>query len=188
MRTLYIKNKTKMKKLTIISILILMTIMVFSQEPLRYETIEKLDSSYSKELIFNKMNEWIAINYVSANNVIQLSNKESGLIIVKAIIRYNGCGKWDKAYWGFIKYTLKINIKDYSYRIVVSDFIHEAWQSNKYGVSLGLLLDKPVNVKSMNAKWAQKNLIPDIIEKMTTHSINFFNDINKNILKNDTEW
>lgn len=39
----------------------------------------------SKTEIFGSINKWIALNYNSAQNVVQLKDKESGNIIVKGI-------------------------------------------------------------------------------------------------------
>jgi hypothetical protein len=60
--------------------------------------------------------EWIAINYVSANDVIQMDEKEIGKIIVKGIFIHRNMGVDYKYH-----HTLKIETKDGKARITLGD-------------------------------------------------------------------
>lgn len=71
--------------------------------------------SKKKDKAFIGANAWIAKNYVSGKDVIQLSDKESGTMIVK------GSYKWkfpvdpplNTTFWeGWVKYSLTVRVKD----------------------------------------------------------------------------
>ena len=84
--------------------------------------------SITKTELFYKINKWIDINYNSAQDVIQLSNEESGNIILKGIskIKYSNPSKIVypnfKSTPSFIdlqfNHQLEINIKDNKYRLI----------------------------------------------------------------------
>lgn len=79
----------------------------------------------TKSEIFSLINKWIAINYNSSKNVIQMSDLESGTIIVKGInsinyrnsnyVVYNTTNQFLKM---DVKHLLEISVKDNKYRIV----------------------------------------------------------------------
>ena len=50
---------------------------------LKYEEVVQVDSSNSKDILFDKLNRFVVFNYTSSNDVIQLNDKEGGNIIVK---------------------------------------------------------------------------------------------------------
>lgn len=74
----------------------------FSQLTLK-ETI-KFDTAFSKSKLFDKSEEWIALKFVSANDVIQLKNKDNGKIIIK--------GNLGDSY--ITQFTLMLSCKDSS--------------------------------------------------------------------------
>ena len=103
----------------------------FSQE---YEYEEKIITGIfevegkSESEIFSAINKWIALNYNSAQNVVQLNDKESGTIIVKGIneaVYKNAIkemypnNKYMQEY-NTVKFnhTIEINCKDNRYRII----------------------------------------------------------------------
>jgi len=84
----------------------------------------------SKDEIHSIINQWIAENYNSANNVIQMNDKEAGMFIVKGInsITYkNVSGKTMMPNNPYVteyktidtKHTIKINIRDGKYKLKV---------------------------------------------------------------------
>ena len=82
----------------------------------------------SKSEIFSAINKWIALNYNSAKNVVQLNDKESGTIIVKGINKavYKNVMKEMYPKNKFMQeyntvefnHTIEINVKDNRYRII----------------------------------------------------------------------
>jgi len=160
---------------------------ILAQEPVEFIITETLDSTYSKEIIFNKIHLWIVDRYVSANDVIQMADKEMGIFVVKGRFEYSGCGRYNSSYRGWILHTLTIKIKDNRYRIEITNLSHESWQNGAHQTSLGQVYDHSLNVKGMNAKWAQKHIRPDIIEKMKIKSKVLSYDIKQSIIAND-DW
>ena len=71
----------------------------------------------NKDEIFTGALEWIALKYNSANDVIQLKDKEAGKIIVKGNFSSSLFGKQ-----GFLKHTLRLEFKDNRFRYTYTDF------------------------------------------------------------------
>lgn len=79
------------------------------------------DSGCTKDLLFNSISVKIASVYNNSQKVVQYSDKASGEIVCKGNFSMWGtiapCGIWH--------YTLKISIKDYKYRIIITDIYSE---------------------------------------------------------------
>lgn len=121
-----------MKKLQLILVLIFTINQVFSQELTLNETglytsqqVIKTDEQ-DAEILFNKCMEWIALNYRSAQDVIQYSDKENLKIICKGSFITN-------LFWksGFIPHTLSLEIKKGRFRQTYSDFSYVSDGSGK---------------------------------------------------------
>ena len=84
-----------------------------------------VDVELSKKEIYQKLNEWIGLNYVSAKDVIQLNTDE--MIIVKGSIPIN----FEFHYGTFeigVRHTLQISFRENKYKI---DFLPtSAYQTN----------------------------------------------------------
>jgi len=81
----------------------------------------------TKNEIYVKAYEWIAKTFTSAKDVIQMSDKEAGKIVAKAVIPVPG---QHDSYGGtlgndYVHYTITIDIKDGKYRCVLSNFYHK---------------------------------------------------------------
>ncbi|SEA96630.1 protein of unknown function [Flavobacterium gillisiae] len=82
----------------------------------------------TKSEIFSSVNKWIAINYNSSKNVIQMNDLESGTIIIKGIneVQQKSSTKIlcpnmkNIPEYSTVKYnhTIEINIKDNKYRVI----------------------------------------------------------------------
>ena len=123
-----------MKKINLIFgfIFVLMTSLnCYAQEySLEEKTIKGVFDTEGKSRteIFASINKWIALNYNSAQNVVQLNDKESGNIIVKGINEAVYKNVMKELYpknkfmqeFSTIKFnhTVEINIKDNKYRII----------------------------------------------------------------------
>lgn len=123
-----------MKYLILIFTFLTMTLTSFKSYSQKFEYEEKaITGIYEAEgktklEIFSSINKWIALNYNSAKNVVQLNDKESGTIIVKGINKalYKNVIKEmypKKKYiqeYNTVKFnhTIEINIKDNKYRII----------------------------------------------------------------------
>ncbi len=86
----------------------------------------------SKTDLYLKGKEWIATTFKSANDVIQMDDKEGGIIIGKGVIKIDptcevcGASGIHKTQSGFIEFTFKIEFKDGRYRYEFTNFNHKA--------------------------------------------------------------
>jgi hypothetical protein len=88
----------------------------------------KVDSvNFTKSEIYDKAKLSIAEIFNSPKTVVQFDDKDSGKILIKAAFETqdvkNGFGSVVGS--NFIDYTLLIEIKDYKYRITISDHNHK---------------------------------------------------------------
>jgi hypothetical protein len=87
-------------------------------------SIEYVDSAsvrLTKNEIFNKANEWISTSYNSSKAITQLSNSETGRIILKPTIPVYSIG----SSIGHVNYTFIITCKDSVYTCSITNLIHE---------------------------------------------------------------
>lgn len=115
-------------------------------EPILFDSVIKVDSA-SKDEIYSALINWIGTNYNSSKNVIEIEDKESGLIILNALFKYETRGIKYIYCSGVIKYKMKIQIKDNRFKVTMMNFRHEA--KNMDG-SLGLLTTKEKRDKSLS--------------------------------------
>ena len=126
-----------------------------SQNPLKFEQVFNAEGK-TKDEMFSKAMLWVADKYNSANDVVQLSDKDAGNIIVKAMYNHRyGKAMTYGGSWGNITYTLSIQFKDDKYRIAVGPFIHE-YEPPKtmISISYGLVTDSIY----CSQKWGKKKM------------------------------
>lgn len=128
-----------MKKVVLLALFVFSSLSIFSQEKLLLEKVITVDS-VQKEYIYNSIKEWIGLNYVSAKKVIEIDDKEAGLIIMNATTTYTMGKLRYLAYDGYLSYTIKIQIKDNRFKVEITNFLHKS-NSETYREywSLGLL-------------------------------------------------
>jgi hypothetical protein len=162
-----------MKKFTMtFTIMTVITMAVFGQETMIYTEVIQNDSVSQNEL-YNRAKLWFATAYNSANDVLQIDNKEEGQIIGKAVMKYNPIViSGSEQTKGIIKYTIKIFVKEGRYKYEITDFIHDAY-GNQYGKSsMGLITTEKEcpNPKPMAKSWSNKvwdDIKSQIAENMT---------------------
>ena len=160
--------KSKQYKMKLISTIILIlgfSIICYSQENkderLTYADVTKLDSSILATDLYVRARAWFAEKYVSANDVIQMEDKENGLIIGKGKIKYTSDIFYgSEGTKGSIQYTIKVSVRQGRYRYEVTDFIHEGNPFNSAGqFSFGLITNSetcPYDFKFGSQKWSDK--------------------------------
>lgn len=127
-----------MKRIMIFAIISLSFSGLFAQERLSFEKVITVDS-IKKNDIYNGLKEWVGMNFVSAKNVIELDDKEAGLIIVNPLRDYT-IGKLQYlCYDGYIKYSIKMQIKEGRFKVVITNFMHENNPGNNSSCQLGLI-------------------------------------------------
>jgi len=110
----------------IVGLIVLTSLNLSAQETLSFEKVIKTDS-VGKKIIFATINDWFATTYNSSNDVIQMNDKDAGILIGKGLFEYNSnrhpfFSQYE--YDGNIKYTIKIYVKDNRYKVVLTDFEH----------------------------------------------------------------
>ncbi len=141
-----------MKKLFVICITLLLTTVASAQEPMTYEKVIQAEN-LDKTSIYVALRAWFSETYNSAKSVIQMEDKDAGLIIGNATRKYNHGGLSYLCYEGYLKYTIKVQIKDGRYRAEITDIRHEVLPGNARACILGLI----TTAEKHQEKGMQKN-------------------------------
>ncbi|WP_213279373.1 DUF4468 domain-containing protein [Chryseobacterium indologenes] len=114
-----------MKKILFV-LAIILGVLVFSQE-LKYEEVVHVDSTATKEELYNRARSWVRKTFNKKNSIIEVDNKASGEIIASGIVDY----RKRKNYFGAscvegpVRLTLSIYVKDGRYKYVFHSFDHK---------------------------------------------------------------
>lgn len=95
--------------------------------------------SLKKDALFLKTKEWIALNYKSANDVIQLADKESSKIILKGNFSTNMFMKE-----GSLEHTLILSFKDGKLRYSYTDLSYYSSGSGKMNFESNMAFKKKI--------------------------------------------
>jgi len=89
-----------------------------------YESVTKIDSVNAPDL-YQRARAFMALTFKSANSVIQMDDKEAGIIIGKG--NYDGIvsGIGKPQVYGPVNFTVTINIKDGRYKLTITDFYND---------------------------------------------------------------
>lgn len=162
-----------MKRLLMLFLLFFIVGFGYSQEPLEYSEVIYTDS-VGKDMIYAAIYEWFALNYNSANDVIQMSDKEAGIIIAKGIKRYSA-GKWNRTcYEGIINYAIKVYTKDNRYKVVLTNFIHSVDPQRNPVCALGLITTAEGHPSTGRMKKFNDEIWNEIKSKMKVFSTGIF--------------
>lgn len=128
-----------MKKLTFLFFCIVaLFLKVNAQESIKFSKVIQAEGM-DKTALFVALNDWFATNYNSAQDVLQMSDKEAGVIIGKGNFDYTYGDAMHSSFDGIIKYTIKVYVKDNRYKVDLMSFNHEG-----KSMSVGVLSDKEV--------------------------------------------
>lgn len=83
-----------------------------------YTEVIKIDD-LSKSDLYKRAKKWVVLNYKSANDVIQLDDKEDGIIIAKGTFGIRYYTRNPK-----IEHTLQIETKNGRFKYTISNFIY----------------------------------------------------------------
>lgn len=154
-----------------------------------YTEIVYADSTLKKKDLFKKAIEWVALNYNSANDVIQLKDEESGKIIVKGnmVVVINPMGF---VFERRLKHTITIDTRDGRCRINITDFRGEFKVSSQYETTL------EQEIECVNVRWKKKPMFQKFgLELLTNcdkeiHRVldSFSNYIQKPTDKKKDDW
>ena len=128
----------KMKKILII----LMCFTFFSglSQEIKFDEIIIVDSTRTKEDLYNTAKVWIAQKHNNGKAVIQIENKDEGFILGKVKVSYEPDFLSGSAgARGFIGYTLKLSFKNGRYKFEIFDFEHFGTYISGYNFSIGIV-------------------------------------------------
>ncbi len=128
-----------MKKVMVLAVMAVLMIssLMAQNNKLSFEKVIKVDS-IQKQFIYNGIKEWIGMNFVSSKNVIEVDDKDVGIIIINALTDYSMGKLRYLAYEGYLRYTIKLQIKDGRFKIEITNFTHQVNNSPSYW-SIGIL-------------------------------------------------
>jgi hypothetical protein len=133
---------------------------------------EKIDScSLTKDQLYNKTKLWLANTFTDSKSVIEVDDKENGVIVGKGNFEFYY--KYMTKVYSTCFYTIKINFKDSTYRIQL------------YNVSAAAGLDAvPVDVEDLN-KHPDKTLSKKMLPEIDTHIHALFKNYSESLQVND---
>ncbi|MCD4697867.1 MAG: DUF4468 domain-containing protein [Bacteroidales bacterium] len=133
-----------MKRIKLIaSLFILMSTSILAQDNISYETVIKTDS-VGKSMIYTTIYDWFASNFNSANEVIQMADKDAGVIIGNGSKIYDYGKTSYTCYDGLLDFTLKVYIKNNRYKVVFTNIKHTINAGNSSSCELGMITSAEV--------------------------------------------
>lgn len=176
-----------MKKTLILFCLIIISSTINSQNPIKVDTIISI-ANISKDDLFVKASTWIAQKYNSAQDVVQYSDKEAGVIVCKGLFSHSFGNPMIYGFFnGKISYTLSIKVKDGKCRVTIDGFTHKS--DTSVGYDFGLIKD----TDTYDGRWRKKKSAikywGDLKEKSTQFGENVIFNISYALsLSNEDNW
>ncbi|MGB1050834.1 MAG: DUF4468 domain-containing protein [Chitinophagales bacterium] len=173
----------------------LIPVLVCGQETLTYEEVIQVESM-SKEELFNRAKFWFVASYNSYNDVLQLEDKENGVIIGKANIKYepsflSGSGTTR----GVVSYMIKVSTKEGRYKYEITDFFHDPYDKSntisRYSVGMITNDEENPNPKAMAKGWSNKvwkDIKSQIESEMSLLIISLTSEMNKPVESEEDDW
>ena len=108
-----------MKKLGVVFVMLLMTFSIYAQQINKDKNgvFLVVEVDLTKKEIYQKVNEWIAINYKSANDVIQLNTEDKVILKGNYLFQYQTFGEYERLIDFRLEHRLSISIKENKYKI-----------------------------------------------------------------------
>jgi hypothetical protein len=121
-----------------------------SGSPTAKEGVITLDSTFSKDFLYGKCLEWFAIAFKNSKAVLQMQDKESGIIIGKALFTTKVKGNFFvPEVKETVSYIVKIMVKSGKVKYEISNFETTGF--------FGVLKDGPITTNTpVNKKLLQK--------------------------------
>ena len=163
----------------------------FGQENFSFSKVIKTNNLSTTD-VYIAVNDWFASTYGSSKEVIQVSDKETGKIVGKALMDYSYGKAAYGCYEGNIDYTIKVNIRDGRFKVDIENFIHSVNIGNSKACALGLITTNEMHsTKGMSKKY-HNNAWVNIKENCKTYVENIFKSIEESISKysksEEEEW
>lgn len=163
-----------MKQLICILFAAMISVNALAQEKLTFSEVIPVEN-LNKADIYAALRGWVATSYNSAQDVIQMDDKDAGIIICSALFEYSYGKMQYKAYEGVIKYTLKLQIKDGRFKAEVGNIIHQNNRGNAEKCNLGAITTAETYTDKGLQKKFDNNVWNDIKMKSEEYAKNIFN-------------
>jgi hypothetical protein len=164
-----------MKKL-LFTYLFLLSVSLFAQKPLEFNSIVKVEG-VTKNDIYVQVNDWLATTFNSANDVIQMADKDAGKFIAKGQVNYSIGKMMYNCTDGALRFTIKVSVRDNKFRFILTQISHKSYGNSN--CEFGTVTDAELfQIKGGGKKWRNKVWV-DIKSKA--------NDLHKNLLSSITD-
>ncbi|MBK8673343.1 MAG: DUF4468 domain-containing protein [Bacteroidetes bacterium] len=150
---------------------------LFAQEdsiskPFSYSKVIKFDSTFAKNEIFNSAEIWISKYFNSSLFVVEVKDKEAGLLSGGGNFKFIPKGLASTCYQGIVEFHISIFVKEGRLKLELTNFFHDADNSINSNVDceLGMIM-MDENYRGAKTYWGttksldQKNWA-DIHEKI----------------------
>lgn len=121
-----------------------------------YSEVIKIDSANSQEL-YVLANAWFAHSFVSAQNVIQLDDKEAGKIIGKGYFEVSdnviNPTMMTVHISGTVSFTIEVQTKDERYKYIFTDFVFRLLGQQENDLRSSTLSTSGTYKNKMNMRW-----------------------------------
>jgi hypothetical protein len=179
-----------MKKVLFV-LLLVATSLANAQEKLSFEKVIPVEG-VDKQTLFVGIKEWIGLNFNSAKSVIEVEDKEAGLIVGKSNIEYEKSTFGYGCYGGWLNFNIRIQCRDGRFKVELTNFVHEIKKGNSDGCQLGLLTTATEYGKGGLQKKFNNNVWKDLKEKAETLSLVYFTDLSRidfnGVSDNNDDW
>ena len=135
--------------------------------------------SVGKALIYVNVKEWFMSSFNSGKDVIQMDDKEAGMIIGNGAMDYSYGGLAMSCLDGHISFSIKVEMKDNRIKVTLYNFVHSKsnYRAADY-CELGLITtaaECPI-AKGMNRGW-QNKAWADMKVKIASFSNKIFSEL-----------
>lgn len=135
------------KKILLISML-LFSVCSNAQEELKFSKVIQSESGADKAELYTILRSFVSTYYLNSQKVIQMDDRDAGIIICKATSIFDSPSLILSAYEGWLDYNLKLQARDGRVRVEVSNFFHHNKPGNQKKAQLGVLTTSDVYTNS----------------------------------------
>lgn len=140
---------------------------------LMFSTVIQSESGADKTKLYAALRSFVATYYHNSKEVIQMDDKDAGILICKATSLFDSPSIMLSAYEGWLDYNLKLQARDGRIRIEVSRFFHHNKPGNQAKAQLGVL----TTAEEYTNTGMQKKYHNKIWEMLKKHAEDISNDI-----------
>ena len=97
------------------------------------------ESAADKATLYTMLRSFGSTYYHDSQKVIQMDDKDAGIIICKATSLFDSPSLMLSAYEGWLDYNLKLQARDGRVRVEISNFFHHNKPGNQKKAQLGFL-------------------------------------------------